>query len=392
MITIPTTKEIFNSVLNDLQTEYGVTISLFGKVVLRAYAGVQAAKLRLFYLQLAKLQQNIFPDTAQTELVGGTLERFGRIKINRNPSPPRAGQYDVLVTGSVGATIKALTIFKSDDTSLSPGMLYQLDNDYQFTATTGNIRLRALTAGTEARLNVNDTLTVTAPIALVNSLAKVTNQHIEPLAAEDIEDYRQDILDSFRLEPQGGAATDYRLWAADAQGVKQVYPYAKTNATSEINLFVEATIADSTDGKGTPSAALLSDVEDVVEFDPDVTLPVNERGRRPLGVFQVHYLPVTIKTIDIVIPSFVGLTPTIQAALLTAITAAINGMRPFVDSCDLLADKNDILDVNKIIAVIVAQQPGASFSTPIIKVNSVAITSYQFVEGNIPHLNSVTYT
>jgi len=392
MITIPTTKQLYDSILNDLQTEYGVSISLFGKVFLRAVASVQAAKLKLFYLQVAKLQQNIFPDTAQSESVGGTLERFGRVKINRNPSPPQAAKYKVAVTGSIGATIKALTVFKSDDTSLSPGFLYELENDFLFVSTTGVIQLRALTAGTDARLNINDTLTVTAPIALVDKSAKVTNTITEPLAAEDIEDYRKDILDSFRLEPQGGAATDYRLWAADAQGVKIVYPYAKSNAPAEINLYVEATIADSSDGKGTPTASLLSDVEDVIEFDPDVTLPINERGRRPLGVFQVHYLPVTIKQIDIEIPDFIGLTPAIQATLLTAITAAVNAMRPFVDSCDVIASKNDTIDVNKIIATIVSQQPGASFSTPIVKVDSVPITSYKFVEGNIPYLATVSYT
>lgn len=392
MITIPTTKQLYDSVLNDLQTEYGVSISLFGKVFLRAVAAVQAAKLRLFYLQVGKLQQNIFPDTAQTESVGGTLERFGRIKINRNPFPPQAGKYEILITGSVGAIVKALTVFKSDDTSLNPGMLFELENDFQLVATTGYIQLRALTPGTTSRLNINDTLTLTAPIALVDKSAKVTSQIIEPLAAEDIENYRKAILDSFRLEPQGGAATDYRLWAADAQGVKIVYPYAKSGATAEINLFVEATIADSTDGKGTPSASLLSDVEDVVEFDPDTSIPINERGRRPLGTFQVHYLPVTIKQIDIEIPNFVGLTPAIQATLLTAITAGINAMRPFVDSCDILADKNDTIDVNKIIAIIVNQQTGASFDTPIIKVNTVAITTYKFVEGNIPYLASVSYT
>jgi len=149
---------------------------------------------------------------------------------------------------------------------------------------------------------------------------------------------------------------------------------------------------DSSDGKGTPTASLLSDVEDVIEFDPDVTLPINERGRRPLGVFQVHYLPVTIKQIDIEIPDFIGLTPAIQATLLTAITAAVNAMRPFVDSCDVIASKNDTIDVNKIIATIVSQQPGASFSTPIVKVDSVPITSYKFVEGNIPYLATVSYT
>ena len=66
-------------------------------------------------------------------------------------------------------------------------------------------------------------------------------------------------------------------------------------------------------------------------------------------------------------------------------------MRPFVDSCDILADKNDTIDVNKIISIILNNQPGASFGTPVIEVDSVAVSSYKFVKGNIPTLNSVTY-
>lgn len=392
MITIPTISQLYNSILNDLQTEYGVTISLFGKVFLRAQAAVGAAKLKLYYLAVANLQQNIFPDTAQSESIGGTLERFGRVKLGRNPFPAQAGKYEVVVTGTIGGVVKSLTTFKSDDSSLHPGFLFILETDYTLTATTGLIQLRALTPGAEAKLNITDTLTSTIPIALVDKKVTVQTEITEPLAAEDIEDYRQAILDSFRLEPQGGAATDYRLWASDAQGVQQVYPYAKTGATAEINLFVEATIVDSTDGKGTPSASLLSDVEDVIEFSPDISLPINERGRRPLGVFQVHYLPVTIKQIDLEIPNFIGLTPAIQASLLTALTNTINLMRPFVDACDVLSSKNDIIDVNKIIASIVNQQPGASFTIPVIKVNSVPVSTFTFTEGNIPYLNSVTYT
>lgn len=391
MITIPTIKQLYDSVLNDLQTEFGVSISLYGRVMLRAYAAMQAAKLKIFYLSIANLQQNIFPDTAQSESIGGTLERFGRVKINRNPFNAQAAKYEVEVTGTPGAIIKATTVFKTDDTSLNPGYLFQLDNDFTFVVSTGLIQLRALTPGVESKLNINDTLTSTIPIALVDKKATVKTEIVEPLAKEDIENYRKAILDSFRLEPQGGAATDYRLWAADAQGVKQVYPYAKSNASGEIELYVEATVADSIDGKGTPSASLLSDVEDVVEFDPDTTLPINERGRRPLGVFKVYYLPVTIKTIDITIPSFVGITPAQQASILTALTNAINLMRPFVDSCDILADKNDTIDVNKIISIILNNQPGASFGTPVIEVDSVAVSSYKFVKGNIPTLNSVTY-
>jgi len=268
--------------------------------------------------------------------------------------------------------------------------LYILDAEYTLVATTDTITVRSLSTGIETKLAVGNTLTATAPIALVNKSAEVTAETVEPSAAETLEDYRTKALDAYRLEPQGGAATDYRLWAADAQGVKQTYAYAKSGTDYQINLYVEATIADSTDGKGTPSALLLAEVEEVVEFDPDDTRPDEERGRRPLQAI-VNFLPVSIREVDIVINGLVGRTTDIENLIIDALTAEINKVRPFVSACDVLADKNDILDNNKIIATILNTRPGSVFGAITLQVDSTTYSSFTFVNGFIPHVNSITF-
>ncbi len=389
MIAIPTLNQLYTGIVNDLETQYGVSVSLVGKVALRAEAMVQAGKLKLIYLAIGILQKNIFVDTADSESIGGTLERFGRVKLGRNPYQAVQGKYLLQVTGSIGAVIKANTTFKSDDSSLNPGYLFVLDTDYTLVSTTDYITVRALTAGEESKLNVNDTLTATSPIALVDSSTSINSITVQPLAAEDLEAYRTAIINSYRLEPQGGAATDYRIWASDAQGVKTVYPYAKSGSPCEINLYVEATTIDSTDGKGTPSGSILSAVQTVVNFNPNTSLDQNERGRRPLQVV-VNYLPIGIKTIDINISSSTFTAPQ-KATLLTAITSSINAIRPFIDSADDLINKNDILDQNQIIGTIINTIPGSSFGTISIYVNGVLTPTYQFDNGFIPYLNSITY-
>ncbi len=391
MITIPTISQLYAQVKADLETAYGDTIPVFGKNFLRALAIAQAAKLKLYYLAIANVQKNIFIDTAEPEASGGTLERFGRVKLGRNPFPAVSGEYLIQVTGAIGAVIVASTRFKSDDDALNPGVLFVLDNTYTLVATTDSITVRALVPGIDSRLAVNDGLTSAAPIANVNSSAVVLAESVEPLAAEDIEEYRQKGLDAYRLEPQGGAASDYRLWSADAQGVEQTYPYAKSGAANEINLFVEATVADSTDGKGTPSAALLLAVEAVVELDPDTTKPLNERGRRPLGVFQVHYLPVVPKDINITISGFVGITTEIQTLIFDAITESLTTVRPFVAGADILANRRDIFGVNDVIAIILSIRPGSVFGTVSLTVGGTPTDSYQFLNGDIPYLNSISY-
>lgn len=390
MITIPTLNQLYTGILSDLETQYSSSISLFGKVFLRALAGTQAAKLKLIYLAIGNLQKNIFVDTADSVEIGGTLERFGVIKLGRLPYKATAGIYTVTVTGTIGGVIPASTTFKSDDTSLNPGYLFVLDNAYTLVATTDTITLRALTAGEESKLNVGDTLTATGPIALVNSSVEVATISTSPLAAETIEAYRTAIINSYRLEAQGGAATDYRIWSADAQGVQKVYPYAKSGAVCEVDLYVEATIADSVDGKGTPTSQLLLDVEAVVNFNPNTSLDLNERGRRPLDVI-VNYLPVTPKTVNINIASS-QFTTAQKATLLTALTDAINEIRPFVDSADNLDYKNNILDSNKVIGVIINAIPGASFGAITIEVAGTVYPTYTFALGNIPYLNSITYS
>lgn len=391
MTRIPTILELYNDIISDLETEMQVRIPLVGRYFLRALAMVQASKLKLYYLAIASVQKNIFVDTADSEADGGTLERFGRVKLNRNPFTAVQGQYTLEVVGSIGAIIKSETTFKSNDENVNSGKLFVLDADYTLTATTDTITVRALEGGTDSKQFVGDKLSATAPIANVNKIGTITAEIIEPLDAESLEDYRRKALDSYRLEAQGGAGTDYRLWSYDAQGVEQTYPYATSGQSNEVTVYVEAELTASTDGKGTPSAPLQQAVLDVIEFDPDTTKPTNERGRRPLGVFEVNILPITVKEVDIIIENYVGLTTQIATDIESALKTEVDKLRPFVSSCDILADKNDLLDNNKIIATILNAKSGASFGTITLKIDSVVTTSYVFAFGNIPHFNSVTF-
>lgn len=391
MTTIPKLQELYTSILSDLEAQYGTSINPLGKAFLRALAAVQAGKMKLQYLALGNLQKNIFVDSAEPESMGGTLERFGRVKINRNPFPAAAGKYSVQVSGQIGSTIKASTTFKSDDSSLNPGLLFVLDNDYTLLNNPDLITIRALTAGAVSRLDINDTLTSTSPISNVSSSVEVITEEVEPLDAETVEEYRAEVIRSYQLSPQGGADVDYRLWSQDAQGVAQVYPYATSGKDSEIDLYVEAIPADSIDGKGTPSNSTLNRVQEVVEFNPNTNLPILQRGRRPLGMFQINYLPITVAEIDLIITGYVGLTTDIQTLLINALKDAINKTRPFVAGADILANKNDYIDNNKLVGIIVSQTPGAIFTSITLKVNGSTLVSATFVGGTIPYLNSVTF-
>lgn len=384
MINIPKLKELYDGIISDIQSEFNITIPSFGKSFLRALASVEAGKLKMYYLLTGKVQKNVFPDTADSELQGGTLERFGRVKLGRNPFPSTQGEYTIQLTGTTGALVKASTTFKSDDSSSNPGKLFVLDNNFTLNGT-NIITVRSLEAGTSAKLSVNDTLTLTAPISLVNDSAIVLTEVTAPVDEEEIEDYRRKILDSFRLEPEGGAASDYRIWASEVTGVQQSYPYTSNNA-NEINLFIEATISSSVDGKGTPSSTILSDVEDNIE------LPTLDRpSRKPLTVSNINYLPVTPKDIDIQILGYVNLDIDKENLILSSIQDLIDSIRPFVASIDVINSKNNILDNNNVISAILTAVPGSIFTSVNINIDSSLYSNYEFVNGDIPYLNSVNY-
>lgn len=390
MITIPTLSQLRAQIISDLESNLGITIPLFGSSVIRVIAYVQAAKLKLYYLAIAALQKNIFVDTADSESNGGTLERFGRVKLGRNPFPAVAGQYVVTVTGEIGAVISASTTFKSNDNSLNPGKIFQLDSEYTLVSTTDSITVRALESGIGSKLSIGDQLTSTAPIALVNSIVTVQSESVQPLAAEDTESYREKAIQAYQLEPQGGAASDYIIWSGDAQGVKTVYPYARPAATNEVNLYVEATLSDSTDGKGTPGSSILAEVEEVVNFDPDTTKPLNDRGRRPVSVI-VNYLPVTIKYIDIEITGYQGLTTEIETQITDALRNWLSTVRPYVAAANVLANKNDIVNAPRLTFIIQTAVPASIYDSVEFMVDSDIVPSYVFQNGDIPYLNSVTF-
>jgi len=386
MANIPTLNALYTAIVSDIESKYSATLPTFGKNFLRSLAQVQAGKLYLYYLLSAKTQKNIFADTADSELFGGTLERFGRVKLGRNPFAATSGEYTVSVIGTAGVVVPASTTFKANDDSTSAGSLFILDSAVTLTGSSDTLLLRSLNAGLDYKLDIGNQLTVTAPIALFEDVVTVTVETLAPQSAEEIEEYRRKVLDAYRLEPQGGSGSDYRVWASDVQSVEQSYPYATPIVNNEIDLFIQATLTDSTDGKGTPSATTLTEVQTAIE-SPTATRP----SRKPLGVHAVNYLPITIKEIDIEITGFTAVTADIETLIFEAIKTELSNIRPFVSSIDIVANKNDIFDVNKIISLILTAVPGSVFGAIDLKIDTVTASSVTFLNGDIPNLNTVTY-
>jgi uncharacterized phage protein gp47/JayE len=387
---IPTIAQLYTKLSSDIKSQLGI-IGALVKFVINAFSGVIAAQLKLLYLYQVDVQNNQFPDTADTAANGGTLERQGQIYLNRQPFPATAGIFTASVTGSLGALIPSGTTFKSDGGTLSPGNLYATTADYYLPGTSGVISLTALNAGASYLLNIADTLTMTAPILGVDASAAITAITTNPVDAEDPEVYRQLILNAIRLQPQGGSKTDYRLWSADADGVRTVYPYVKNGEAGTVQVYVEAVTVDSTDGKGTPSSGLLTEVAAVLTFNPDTTIPTNMRGRLPIQA-NLEVLPIVPIPVDVITTGLSFTNSGIVAAVLTNLIAYLYSVRPYIAGCDLPGDQNNLLTTVQLQST-VNDSIGSNntFINFAMYVNGVQLNVFTFSLGNIPYLRNVTY-
>jgi len=391
MKPIPTLIEIRELINNDLRNSLSLTDDELRKVV-GAFAKVQAAQVKLLYLFLSDIQNNIFPDTADPAAIGGQLERIGAIYLNRQPFPATSGVYNANVSGEAGSTLRGGLTFKSNDDATSPGFLYVLDSEVVLTGSGDVIEIRALASGLESELVIGDQLTITEPVLGVDQTIGISEVTTEPRAAETQEAYTNAILDAIQLEPQGGSRTDYKLWAQDAQGVRDVYPYVKASDAGFVQVYVEATVEDSTDEKGTPSQDLIDETEAVITQDPDETKPTEERGRKPIQAF-LEMLEIVIEDVDIEIVGLDDASAAEKEKIEEALPIFLNDIRPFIDGADLNRDKNDILYNAQVQAAVSdAISSGNFFTNLIVTVAGTVTPAYTFDQGRIPFLRNLIYT
>ncbi len=390
MKQIPTTKNIYDSITKDLKIKLGLKDDNLRKTI-DAMAATMAAQIKLLYLSLLDTQDNLFPDTATVAEEGGELERLGQIYLNRNPKNATSGVYKILLQGEKDSIIRQDLSFKSNEGSRSPDNLFVTDSSYTLKGDNDTIIIRSLKGGVDSRLYTEDELTITEPVLGVNQLVKVVEIIEDPKEKESIPAYRQSILDAIQLEPQGGAKTDYRLWASDAQGVRKVYPYVKEGDAGVVQVFVEAFEKDSIDSKGTPSEVTLNEVLSVIEFDPDDTRPIYERGRRPIQAI-VEALPILLVPIDVIITDLFDSTKLIQKTIQTNLKDYLLEVRPYIAGTDLRRNKNDILYAARLQSVVTdVMDKGNYFSDFMMQVSGVEKNTYEFTGAFIPYLRNLTF-
>lgn len=391
MKPIPSIIELQQNIVEDLKSKLNLSDDDLKKT-LNAISLVLSGQMKILYLYLADIQNNIFPDTADSVDQGGTLERIGQIYLNRPPFPDAIGVFNISVNGIIGSVLREGLTFKSNEDALNPGQLFVLDSEHIMVSTTDVIEVRSLGAGTDFNLSVNDKLTITEPVIGVDKTVTVAYVTTQPTSGETEENYRDAILRAIQLEPQGGSKSDYRQWASDVQGVRLVYPYVRDTDAGIVDVYVEATLADSTDGKGTPTTTILNEVLAVIEQDPDLSKPINERGRRPIQA-NVITSAITLVPVDVTISGLNDSSQAVKDVIESALIDMLYEVRPYISGADLLRNKNNTLYSGRVQSVVTdALANGNFFNQLNLIVDGNSVVSYEFDLGNIPYLRNLTYT
>ena len=228
---------LIRSFEHEFNTQLRILPKSFIKVLCKVFAGVFIIVYKLvgwYFLQM-------FPETADWEevtILGVRLRPLVKLGVLFGVGEPLAGVQwrgtiiiDVLTQGSV---LYSGTQLKSSVT----GRLYIVEETKTLLQTKETVSVVCIEIGTAGNLEQNDTLNFVNPYGFIKTEAVVSDVARVGLDNELESSYRNRVINRFRLQPQGGALADYRIWASEVPGVLNVYPYNDKEQPGGVLLYV----------------------------------------------------------------------------------------------------------------------------------------------------------
>lgn len=384
MLTIPTTQEIADQNLARLETALGQTSPVNERAFLRVLAVVEALGMTgLYKLGIERSKQNLALTATSTDLdlIGAEYETIRK--------PAVATVLTVTLPALTDTVIPAITSFMS----ASNGVRYYVDASVIAIAGVATLSLTAESVGVVGNLQVGDTLTIVSPVAGATVTATVTALTIVGAVTETDAAYRPRVRFAMRATTGGANATDHKIWSEAVAGVLRAYPYSGrptgTSYPGDRTVYIEA----DSGVDGIPDAGLLVEVRVAINSDP-----VTGLSRPTLGLTDstLWVEPIIRTAIDVEITGLVYLAGTevaVKAAILTALTAYVDTMIPFIDGIDLLQERNDLVTDLVLSGVVqeVLTAYGASATDVTFKVAAAPLMTYQLSGGEMAKRGVVTY-
>lgn len=366
---IPTTNEIFERVLNDIESSINQTTPLlfkaFNRVISLAFAGVFTIQYKLAQWAIKQIF-TVTQDSDSLELKGD--------QYNIPRKVATSAVLTVGLTGDNGTNIPSGTQFRGN----SNGLLYSTSALLTIAAGVASGDVTCLTAGSDGNLINGSVMTILQPISGLDNQATVSATVTEAEDQEDIETYRSRIQDREKLPSQGGALVDYIIWAKEVAGITRAFAFGHREEPSNITegyVYVYP-LSDDDPVSRIPSAAKLTEVQEYID-DPT---------RAPLQVVEIVVPAMTEKTIDIDVTALSPNTAAIQAAFAENVEAYLLEREP--QQFETQVDLKNVVSRAGIEAIYI--NSGAQSVTLTIDVDTVLTETYTLEYNELAILGTIT--
>lgn len=359
----PTTQDIYDNLIAQLEANIGQTIPFlpksFNRVICKALAAVFIIVYK--YAGYNALQQFVRYASYQPTTINGVtftpLIEWGRLIGVGDPIAATYAEFDVdlpVTLSSGSGSIAEGTLFRADEN----GATYQAVATVGFDSldTVAEVRVRAVNvAGSTGNVTAGSAVKLAQPTTGLDPNGTRGVERVTGQDREAEEDYRRRVIDRFSKRPQGGSLVDYRIWGEEAGGVR-CYPYKSTTLEGQIVTYVRSL----TDPNGVPTTPQISAVL-AYQFSSSGS-PTGINDRKPVNANTV----ATASTSQAYEVNVQGLTGTTnqaeaEAAIISAVEEYFNSLEPYIIGLDVgpRTDRVSYFGVVGIVQEVVALYSGS---------------------------------
>ena len=394
----PTTQQINENIIAQLEASLNQTIPLLPKSFLRVLAKVLSGVFVIIYKYGGFIFKQMFVQTASFKDVdfNGTtinpLKFWGRLIGVGDPVEATRSELEIEITvldqtGNLSSGTQLVGETNGVTYILTSGVVLNSEK-VQGIIKAVNDQSGGNGSGIIGNLEPDQLVSFVSPLPNIDRIAKVTKQEVTGTEGETEAFYRQRIIDRFQKKPQGGAYADYEQWGEEAAGIIKVYPY--TGQPGQVDVYSEATIDSSGNPDGIPTQAQLQDVLDLINYDQ------NGLASRRNANAWVNSLPITRTAFDALIVGIAGVSDLAETR--NSITAALKeyflSVEPFISGLSLLP-RNDRITRTRVSSIVedIVTASGGTFISVSFKVKDTvsSLDAYSMGKGEKAKISSVDF-
>ena len=305
--TRPTLQEIVDRIINDIKTRITGALTLLRRSILRILGIVYGGAVHLLYGNIEYNKDQLFATTADEDYLP---LHGGELNVLRNAATKATGS--ALATGTDGKIISIYTELES-----ATGQVYLTDAAYTISGGQALMDLTAKEAGIDGNEEGGAALSFVSPIIGIDSTATIESSGIDGGAdEEELEDYRQRVLNRKRKPPHGGAIFDYEVWMKEVSGVTRAWAIDLYQGIGTIGC---AFVRDD-DEDLIPSESEIDTVRDYIisHTDPVTGKTVGIPATAEAGLYMITLSELSVNLTIYLYPN--------TTAIQTLVTTAINNL------------------------------------------------------------------